>query len=630
LDQLNGPTLSEDFEEMRDVCSTFLYGDTKRRSQFPAIVVSTPFTIVNQITSFITSAIWSIFTCCRRKSGPDDQINSKSDEDTVAVVGAFGIVVASVSIYLIWLWGEVYGMVYGSAALILNQHLFHAMLFRRSFADFVFSIFLGDLFAFTAVGQRKKEKKSTPKDLENGETDDQVESSVKHPVPKEKEKESAPKDLENGVTDDQVESNVKPPVPDQDENAVMDIVEVSTSPARSLPVSPKAALTTVEEREGFGNGDPIVICMSMGVSCSFEEDGDLSAKKEETADKSRGRLHFESYAGPQNNCTTTKYGGHRGKYGDDQSSPNKVIQNQDTSLFQQHIERTIENKCENGPEASGKRMTVIEYGSPKREATGRLTDWDESVSRSLTDSEYIPSVYKELTQKVEAGYSFNEKSISTVGSRERESLSVTESNGTSHHQLVADNFVSINSSSTAPTRSYLESVTSATESTESRLSDEAKVISISPSCAHSARVPPSPHSHQQDYKIHPMESTAIRSENSASTIPDTRDQRVTSSNPGILESLKAIKRKIETDFENAMKLDIGASMTITDPFGSYSETFSYDDTLGEEAEILSRDSFSVGGISALTDDPGIARGRPAIARGRDPNQATNRCHQFVY
>jgi hypothetical protein len=726
LNQLKGATLSEDFEEMRDVCSTFLYGDTKRRSQFPTIVLSTPFTIVNQTTSFAASVICSISTCCRRKSGPDDQVNSIPNEDTLAVIGAFGIVVASVSIYLIWLWGELYGMVYGSATLILNQHLFHAMLFRRSFPDFIFSIILGDLFAVTAVCQtKKKEKKTVAKDLERGETDDQVESNAKPPIPNQDDNsfmdvvevstsslrslpvspKSALATLEEregfgdpivtcmstGVSctfDEDEDLPVKKKETTdksrgrfyldlekryQDENSFMDVVEVSTSSPRRLPVSPKAALATVEEREGFGDGDPIVICMSMGVSCTFDEDEDLPVEKKETTDKSRGKSYFDlekQYSGQSNDVsprnkdttneyggTTNKYGGRRGKYSLDQSSPKKVIQNKDANLCQEHQKRAIENKAENSLAKSGKRTTVIEYDSPKREATGKITDWDESVSRALTDAEYIPSVYKELKQKLEAEYSVNEKSVSTASMQTEslQTLSVTESNGTPHHQLimtgsngtphhqftmtesngtshrplVADNFVSIDSSPTAlprsikkpPTRTDLESVTSAPESMESRFSDQAKHILITPSYAHSARVPTSPQSHQQDYIINSMESTAIRSDNSASTTrPDTRNQQ-DESNPGILEQLKAIKRKIEADFENAMNIDIGPSMTMADTFRMYSQTFSDDDSSGEETETLSRDTFSDGGVSALTDDPVIAR---------DPNQTTDRCDQFVY
>eukprot|EP00978_Attheya_sp_CCMP212_P026469 scaffold87164_cov56-Attheya_sp.AAC.2 len=98
-------------------------------------------------------------------------------------------------------------------------------------------------------------------------------------------------------------------------------------------------------------------------------------------------------------CKTHSY---RGKYSFDQSSRKKVIQNEDANPCQAHQERAIENKAENSFAESGKRMTV--------------TDWDESVSGSLTDSEYTPSLYNELKQNLEVEYSVNEKSVSTGSS----------------------------------------------------------------------------------------------------------------------------------------------------------------------------------------------------------------------
>jgi len=87
-----------------------------------------------------------------------------------------------------------------------------------------------------------------------------------------------------------------------------------------------------------------------------------------------------------------------------------VIQNGDANLCQEHQERAIENRAENSLAESGKRMTV--------------TDWDESVLGTLIDSEYTPSLYKELKQNLEPAYSVNEKSFSTASTMQTESSSI--------------------------------------------------------------------------------------------------------------------------------------------------------------------------------------------------------------
>jgi hypothetical protein len=165
----------------------------------------------------------------------------------------------------------------------------------------------------------------------------------------------------------------------------------------------------------------------MGASCTFEEYKDIPVKNKETADKSRGKFYFDlekqhpgefDDVSPRSKGTTDKNGSYRGKYNFDRSSAEEAIQNKDANMCQEHQMRAIENKAENGLEESGKRMTVIEYDRPTRVITGKITDWDESASRALTDSEYIPSVYKELKHKIEAEYAVvNEKIVSTASMR---------------------------------------------------------------------------------------------------------------------------------------------------------------------------------------------------------------------
>jgi hypothetical protein len=85
--------------------------------------------------------------------------------------------------------------------------------------------------------------------------------------------------------------------------------------------------------------------------------------------------------------------------------------------------------------------------------------------------------------------------------------------------------------------------------------------------------------------------------------------------------MRAIKGKIESDFESVMKIYVGPSMPMPDSFGLYFQSSSSDDTSEEVTEILNRDTSLDRDVNALTDDSAIAR---------DPNQATDRCDQFVY
>ena len=163
--ELNGGTRHEDFEDFRDVCSFFFHRKRKCHSQTKAVLLVLPFTAATHILSFIVSSllfvIHTIGEKCGRKSNPKETIQNLN-----AVSSAFGVIFTTILAYFGWIWGEFLVKTSLLCYLVLNQRLYSALLFRRSFRDFLLSILFFDVFSCSLIEIKNKKREKEDKGAE--------------------------------------------------------------------------------------------------------------------------------------------------------------------------------------------------------------------------------------------------------------------------------------------------------------------------------------------------------------------------------------------------------------------------------------------------------------------------------
>ncbi len=132
-DMVAGKALDENFEEVRDICSSQCHGDGERRKQTGAILFTFPFTIVNHCSSFVVYMAYKPYQLLCGDVG---------NNSTAVLMG--GVFIANGLYATMWVIGGPVLMTVSVASFVVNQRLYNAMLFRRSFEGFILSFVLGN------------------------------------------------------------------------------------------------------------------------------------------------------------------------------------------------------------------------------------------------------------------------------------------------------------------------------------------------------------------------------------------------------------------------------------------------------------------------------------------------------
>jgi hypothetical protein len=158
-----------EISDIQDTCSSFFHSDSYRRSQLFTLFACTPLLAVDHIASILASAPVFLFYLCKTC-----QIRSQSRDAELAYQfsKSIGGLMSIVGYYLIWVLGGSYAKVGVAAALVANQHLYNAILFRKSFGGFLQSLLFGSIFAITIVHKPRKaiksEDETATSDIEKG------------------------------------------------------------------------------------------------------------------------------------------------------------------------------------------------------------------------------------------------------------------------------------------------------------------------------------------------------------------------------------------------------------------------------------------------------------------------------
>jgi hypothetical protein len=137
-DVLQGKATNPEFEQMRDICSLYSHGDTRRRNQTGAVLVSIPFTAFNY---FVASLVLVIDICLKKNK---DTVSQTINPPAPSLWGVYS---SNVMVTCMWLAGGPPWMAFAALNLLFNQHLYNSLLFRRGFDEFLISVVLGNFVA---------------------------------------------------------------------------------------------------------------------------------------------------------------------------------------------------------------------------------------------------------------------------------------------------------------------------------------------------------------------------------------------------------------------------------------------------------------------------------------------------
>jgi hypothetical protein len=137
----------QDMEDIRCVCSQYLHDDKEDRFNPTIVWICFPVVLVEQaVASVCLSTARALFCCCRddRETQIYGQHLSRSIAGLIVVMGH----------YLLWMYGNAYCKLAGTACLLVSQNLYDAVLFKKNVSEFLQSFIFGNVFL---LASQKKE-----------------------------------------------------------------------------------------------------------------------------------------------------------------------------------------------------------------------------------------------------------------------------------------------------------------------------------------------------------------------------------------------------------------------------------------------------------------------------------------
>jgi hypothetical protein len=130
-----------DMEDIRRVCSQYLHDDDAKRFHPSIVWLCFPVVIVEQLVACFATSIATAGCIWNRDEGIRSygQHLSKSIAGLVIVLGH----------YLLWMYGDVYCKLAGTASLLMSQKLYNAILFEMGILEFLQSLVLGGAILLT-------------------------------------------------------------------------------------------------------------------------------------------------------------------------------------------------------------------------------------------------------------------------------------------------------------------------------------------------------------------------------------------------------------------------------------------------------------------------------------------------
>mmetsp|Transcript_35927 Transcript_35927/g.86828 ORF Transcript_35927/g.86828 Transcript_35927/m.86828 type:complete len:976 (-) Transcript_35927:1624-4551(-) len=168
--------------EILRTCSQYYHSDDYKRSQVLTLLLCFPFLLVDHIPAILMSIPVYLFFLCQNCGTTRNQ--STGEHLAYQFAKSIGALLVVVGIYLAWVLGGNYAKLACAGVLYVNQHLYSAILFRKSVFGFLQSIIFQGFFAITIV--RRPREQTTTKGKRNTDATD-----IEQGMPREK-KESAP------------------------------------------------------------------------------------------------------------------------------------------------------------------------------------------------------------------------------------------------------------------------------------------------------------------------------------------------------------------------------------------------------------------------------------------------------
>ncbi|KAL3910658.1 MAG: hypothetical protein SGILL_007608 [Bacillariaceae sp.] len=150
-DEQNLMRNEQDMEDIRDVCSQYVHDDKEDRFSPVIVWLCFPVVMVEQaVASLSLGTARAMFCCCRNDK--ETQTYGRHLSRSIA-----GLIVV-MGYYLLWMYGNVYCKLAGTACLLLSQNLYNAVFFKKSLSEFLQSFVFGNMLMFSWQKQEKRLK----------------------------------------------------------------------------------------------------------------------------------------------------------------------------------------------------------------------------------------------------------------------------------------------------------------------------------------------------------------------------------------------------------------------------------------------------------------------------------------
>ncbi|CAJ1938082.1 unnamed protein product [Cylindrotheca closterium] len=226
---------SGELGEILRICSQYYHSDVHKRSQVLTCLLCLPFLLVDQIPAILLSIPVYLFFLCQNCGTRNESTQTHLAYQFAKSIGGLLVVVGT---YLAWVLGGNYAKLACAGVLYVNQHLYSAILFRKSVFGFLQSVIFQGFFAVSIVRTPRKQTIAEGKG-NAGATD------IEQGVSREK-KESAPNAV-NNKPEAPAKAATRAPAPAVKRNQVspqkvieeevIDIVPVASESPRKKPAS---------------------------------------------------------------------------------------------------------------------------------------------------------------------------------------------------------------------------------------------------------------------------------------------------------------------------------------------------------------------------------------------------------
>jgi hypothetical protein len=137
-----------DMEDIRAVCSHYLHDEKAERFNPSIVWFCFPVVLVEQLATCFAGSIATAACYWNR----DEETRSFGKNLSKAIAG----LVVGVGYYLLWIYGNTYCKLAGTASLLLTQKLYNAFLFEKGIAEFFQSVFFGEIILLTLQEKPKR------------------------------------------------------------------------------------------------------------------------------------------------------------------------------------------------------------------------------------------------------------------------------------------------------------------------------------------------------------------------------------------------------------------------------------------------------------------------------------------